>query len=251
MRIATLIKLAPTTILVGSLGYSWFSMESGLPGAAETRADVQKGLDRMVQEVLTESSTAASKLEGKLRDPFWVSVPKTADKETAPGQGTGPAESDELAEMVRGMTLDATFLQGRDQLAVIDGRIYRRGQNVAIPEDSATQGRSLQLIAVTRTGVLLKGAGKHYALGYPEQLGKKKDEGEGGSGAAEQRALAEIDPAGQMEMFQRLLNSPLGAMGRGLIGDAATPGRPPAGARKPGARRSPAPGPRASRGGGP
>ena len=251
MRIARLIKLAPTTILVGSLGYSWYAMESGLPGAAETQADVQKGLDRMVQEVLAESSTAASKLEGKLRDPFWVAVPKTADKEVAPKQVAGPAESDELAEMVRGMTLDATFLQGREQLAVIDGRIYGRGQNVAIPEDPAMPGRSLQLIAVTRTGVLLKGAGKHYALGYPDRLGKKKDEGESGSGPAGERAMAEIDPAGQVEMFQRLLNSPLGAMGRGLIGDAATAGRTPGGARKSGARRSPDPGPRASRGGGP
>src|SRR5262249_54864919 len=75
-----------------------------------------------------------------------------------------------------------------------------------------------------RTSVLLGGDGKHYSLGYPEQLGKKQ-EAEGDPASSKERAMAEIDPSGEMEMFQRLLNSPLGALGRGLLGAGASPNR--------------------------
>jgi hypothetical protein len=237
MNVAKLIKLAPTSILVGVLGYALYSMESGIPEAVEKQAEMQKGLEKMVEDMLAEGSTAATKLEGKLRDPFWVAPAPRAPQEAPVMELPGSPEADELAEIVRGMALEATFLQGRDQLAVIDGRIYSRGQRIAIPGNDSAPGRSMQVVAITRTGVLLKGGDKHYNLGYPEQLGKKKEDAE--SESAKERATTEIDPAGQMEMFQRLLNSPLGAMGRGLIGDAAAPGRSAGAASKARGRRRP------------
>jgi hypothetical protein len=220
MNVAGLIKLAPTLIVVGFVGYSLFAMESAIPEAAEKETEMKKGLEQMVQDVLAEGSTTAAKLEGKLRDPFWVAAATPAPEEAAVKEPSDTPGPDELAEIVRGMTLEATFIQGRDQLAVIDGRIYSKGQRIAIPGDDTTPARSMRVVAVTRAGVLLKGGEKHYNLGYPDQLGKKK-EGDGGPESAKERAMTEIDPAGQMEMFQRLLNSPLGVMGRGLIGDAA------------------------------
>jgi hypothetical protein len=235
MNAQGLIKLAPTLILVGFLGYSLYSMQSAIPEAAELRTEMQKDFDRLVQEVVTESSTAAVKLEGKLRDPFWVAT-APATRESAPKEETVAGAQDDLAGIVKGMTLDATFLQGKDQLAIIDGRIYSRGQRIAIPGDDAAQVRSMLVVAVNRTGVLLKGGDKHYKLNYPDELGKKKGE-DGKSEAGKERAMAEIDPSGQMEMFQRLLNSPLGAMGRGLIGDAV--GKSPGASKKARGRAAP------------
>lgn len=233
MNAARLIKLAPTLILVGCMGYALFAMESGIPGAGEAQAEMQKGLDRMVQDVLAEGSTAAKTLEGKLRDPFWAPPAPPAAVEAA-REAAAPQATDPVADLVRGMSLEATMLHGKDQLAVIDGRIYARGQRVPIPGDEATPDRSLLVLNVTRTGVLLKGESRLYHLVYPDQLGKKKEAD--GADSARQKEMAEIDPGGQMEMFQKLLNSPLGAMGRGLIGDAASRGGPSAKGRgRPGA----------------
>jgi hypothetical protein len=242
---AKLVKLVPTLILVGLMGYSVYAIQSGLPGAAETRAEVQKGLGQMVQDMVTDGSGAAAKLEVKLRDPFWVAVAAPAHEESPAQDQPDSPERDTLAEVVRGLSLDATFLQGRDQLAVINGRIYSRGQRLDIPGGDPTSDQALRVLVVTRTGVLLTGGGRHYSLGYPDQLGKRKDK-DGESGASAEQAGPELDPGGQMEMFQRLLNSPLGAMGKSLIGNvgsadrrtgaaakSTTRGRPDARARRP------------------
>jgi hypothetical protein len=239
MSAARIIKFAPTLILVGCLGYSFFATQSAMPGAGQAQAEMRKGLDRMVQDVLVEGAGAAAELEGKLRDPFWATGAPTTPQESAAPELPGPPEADALAEIVRGLTLDATFLQGRDQIAVINGRIYSRGARLAIPGDDTMPGQDLQVLAVTRTGVILKGGGKHYALGYPDRLGNKKEE-PGGTAPAGEQAMAELDPAGETAMFQRLLNSPLGAMGKSLIGDAASPVHRPGTDSKGRARRSPA-----------
>lgn len=220
MNVARLVKQAPTLIVVACLGYASFSMESGMPEAAQRQAEIQKGLDLLLQDVVAEGSTAAARLEGQFRDPFWVTVAAPAIPDGEPAKNAGSPEADKLAEVVRAMRLEATFLQGRSQYAVIDGRVYSRGQRIAIPGNDPDASPSVQLLAVSRTGVLLKGGDKHYSLGYPDQLGKKKDAGE--SESARDRAMREIDPAGENEMLRRLLNSPLGAMGRGLIGDATS-----------------------------
>lgn len=240
MNAARLIKQAPTLLVVGFVGYTLYSMEAGTPEGAETQAEMQKGLDRMVQDVLADGETAAKKLEGELRDPFWVMPPPAKTSEVAADKAAQPPPADRLAEFVRGMNLEATFIQGKDQIAVIDGRIYNRGQRIPLPGDDSTSDRSLLVLAVTRTSVLLKGDDKHYNLGYPDRLGNKKEEG--GPPSADQRLMSEIDPGGQMEMFQRLLGSPLGAMGRGLLGNALPSGRAN-GARGRGARDPKARGP--------
>lgn len=238
MNVRGLIKMAPTLLLVGFLGYSLYSMQSAIPEASEMGTEMRKDFDRIVQEVVAESSTAAVKLEGKLRDPFWVATAPAKRGAAAKEETVAPAQ-DDLAEIVKGMTLDATFLQGKDQLAIIDGRIYSRGQRIAIPGDDPAQARSMQVVAVSRTGVLLKGGDKHYKLGYPDELGSKRDDTAGKSESGKERAMAEFDPSGQMELFQRLLNSPIGAMGRGLIGDAV--GKSPGASKRARGRAGPAP----------
>ena len=121
-----------------------------------------------------------------------------------------------MAEIIAGLKLDATFLQGRDQLAIINGRIYHKGQKLVLPGDDDSRP-PLVVLFVKPTGVILRGGGKNYLLGYPEHLGKKPDDS---SEAAREGGAEQIDPAGQAAMFQKLLDSPLGALGKGLIGDA-------------------------------
>jgi hypothetical protein len=198
-------------------------MESEIPESVAAEAEMQKGLELMVKDVISEGSSTAAKLEGKLRDPFWVPTPATSAPDAEEKELSVAAENDDLAEIVRGMSLDATMIQGRQQLAVIDGRVYSRGQRIAIPGDESRTDRSLTVVAVTRTSVLLRGETKHYSLGYPEQLGKKKEDAD--SESAKEQAISEIDGGAQMEMFQRLLKSPLGKMGQGVLGKGAGAGR--------------------------
>ncbi len=70
-------------------------------------------------------------------------------------------------------------------------------------------------------------------LGYPEQLGKKRETKDD---SAERAAdAATLDPAGQSAMFQKLLGSPLGALGKSLIG---MPGRSSSAVQRGAARKS-------------
>ena len=39
-------------------------------------------------------------------------------------------ETDPLAGFVQGLSLDATFLQGKTQIAIINGRMYHQGQHL-------------------------------------------------------------------------------------------------------------------------
>ena len=55
---------------------------------------------------------------------------------------------DTLAEIVQRLKLDATFLQGRDQMAIIDGRIYSKGQHLLIDGDSGKSSATLTVVNV-------------------------------------------------------------------------------------------------------
>src|SRR5689334_7929757 len=98
MNVHRLIKVLPNLILVGSLGYCASTIQSGAPGGARARADVEKGLELMISDLVAEGSDAAVKLEGKVRDPFWVAVAPTAAQEAASAERPAPAGPDPLAE---------------------------------------------------------------------------------------------------------------------------------------------------------
>ena len=102
-----------------------------------------------------------------------------------------------------------------------------RGRALALPGDPE-KTEPVVVLFVKPTGVLLRGGGKNYWLGYPERLGKKPD---ADANDPSQADPAMLDPAGQAAMFQRLLNSPLGALGKSLIGNAVPTG-PSAGRRR-------------------
>ena len=217
MSASKAIKLAPTAILLAFLGYASYSLKASLPGAAQEHAELTKGFDLMLRDLVTTGREETAELS-KLRNPF-LAVTPPAPEAPEPDPSAAP-DSDPLAEVVAGLTLDATFLQGRDQIAIINGRIYNKGQSLSLPATGGEALPPLSVLFVRPTGVLLRGGGRNYLLGYPEQFIRKPE------AAAGEADPAVADPAGQSAMFQRLLNSPLGALGKSLIGDAVSSKRP-------------------------
>jgi hypothetical protein len=228
-----LLKLAPTLVMVAALTYLVSSAQPDLPPAAEEgRAGAGKAGP-------SPSTAAATKAAGS-RDPFQVVVKPAegaaAKKVEAVAKQSGP---DPWDEVIRGLTLDATFVQGRDQIAIIGGRFYRKGQHLRLDGDDGGEpgGRFSRLFVAEvqpMKVVLRAGGGRTYELGYPDQLGRPAAGRRGGRDAD---AGAEFDPGGQMAMSQALLNSPLGALGKALLGNAA-PGPPPSSSRRRGPRSS-------------
>jgi hypothetical protein len=218
MSASRLIKLAPTAILLAFLGYAAVALQASLPGAAEKEAALAKGLDVMLKD-LAKAESWVTVEPGRLRNPFLAVTPPAATPDAPEPDAAAPPTSDPLADIIAGLSLDATFLQGRDQIAIINGRIYHKGQKLDLPGDDESRPPLLVLF-VKPTGVILKGGGKNYLLGYPEHFVKKSDEA--ARAAAREAEAEQLDPAGQSAMFQKLLKSPLGAMGKGLIGDAVS-----------------------------
>jgi hypothetical protein len=234
MNASRLIKFAPTAILFAFLGYASFSLQAALPGAAEKEAALAKGLELMLNDLAKPESWAVGET-GRLRNPFLAVTPPAATPDAPEPDATALPQSDPLAEIVAGLSLDATFLQGRDQIAIINGKIYHKGQRLNLPDDDESRP-PIVVHFVKQTGVILRGGGKNYLLGYPEHLVKKSDAA--ARADAREAEAKELDPAGQSAMFAKLLNSPLGALGKGLIGDAVSSKRPAGSRSSARARRS-------------
>jgi hypothetical protein len=107
--------------------------------------------------------------------------------------------------------------------------------------DEGTTKSPLYIVSVLPAKVILHASGKSYQLGYPDQLGKRPEE-KAARAESPADAMAEIDPGGELKMFQNLLNSPLGALGKSVIGDKALQGLgsdPPAAKRSRRTRQTP------------
>ncbi len=217
MNTAKLLKLAPTLILIVFLGYSSYSLHESLPKRATGRSDVEKGLE--VMEGMLESGTeTAERLIGEFRDPFQVSHVTSPSADASQSQASLPSDppSDPLADLVRQMTLEATFFQGRDQIAIIDGRIYSRGQPLRFRNDSQDPSSQLLLTVVLPSRVILRGNNRNYVLSYPDQLGNRPAAPRPGIAGSPEATM--LDPSGQLAVIQKLLKSPLGALGRSIVG---------------------------------
>jgi len=195
MTPAKLIKLAPMLMLVAFLAYAGYSIHASADDPAEDQSGLVKDLDTVVQDVLTPGNAVEGGLAGALRDPFQVSLKPGAVAGAPKSQDDASLDSDLLAEIVQGLKLDATFLQGRDQMAIINGRVYSKGQHLLIDANSGKSLSPLVVVGVLPAKVTLRGGDKDYVLGYPDQLA----------------------------LSQKLLNSPVGARGKSMDGNPAGP----------------------------
>jgi hypothetical protein len=214
------LKLAPSAILVIFLGYLAYSVQPSTPAPPTPQPGLVEVQDAL-EGALVDSVKAGGKLIQTVRDPF---LAVTSTKAAAPPPPKDvepePPEADPLIEVVQGLTLQATFLQGPDQIAVINGRIYRKGEHLSLNGDSGDRFSPLYVASVQPTKVILRaGGGSSYNLSYPNQFGRRPEDGRKDD-PSQDPTMAAIDDGGQAAMFRNLLNSPLGALGKSLVGDA-------------------------------
>jgi hypothetical protein len=168
MNLARLIKHGPMLILVAFLAYAGYSIHASADDPGEDQAGQVKDVNAVQKEIVTADNAEEGVQAGGLRDPFQVVV-KPGPVASAHGSHDDAPDSDLLAEIVLGLKLNATFLQGGDELAIIDGRIYSKGESLFINAKSGNALSPLVVVGVVPGWVTLRGGDKDYVLGYPDQ----------------------------------------------------------------------------------
>ncbi len=186
--------------------------------------------------MLASGTAAAERLIGEFRDPFQVSHTPSPPSDVSKSQPVPPAD--------RPIRSAGRSRSGNDaRCHVFPGprpdRDHRRpdllqGSTSSIQERlPKNPPRRLVLTVVLPSKVILRGNNRNYVLSYPDQLGKRPAAPSPGPDCRVSAMATMLDPAGQLAMFQKLLNSPLGALGKSIIGKSAltdslsgnTPGR--------------------------
>jgi hypothetical protein len=221
MKTALLLKRAPTLITMVCLTYACYSIHASTSGPATPAADLATGFEGLMSDVVKAGEAEVQVLENAMhRDPFSVVVP-AVDPATAAATTDGGDDPDSLslAGIVSGLTLDATFLQKDTQIAIVSGRMYHRGDYLVIKTDAGKAFSPLLVQNVQPHEVTLTARGKAYKLGYPDQLGSRPAVSKDPAPASTDGSIAEIDPEGELAFYKKLLNSPLGRMGKSLTGN--------------------------------
>ena len=172
MNMTRLIKVLPMLVTAAALAYAAYSIQPVVPirtpaaGAAkaEKQAPVQGAGKAVTAADFAEASPA---VRVALRNPFEV-VAKLDRNEDDKNSTPEFEQDDPSLVALESLTLDATFLQGRTQMAIIDGRIYEPGQNLVGANDEPS---SLIVTQVFMNKVIFQAEGKRYFLAYPDQLG--------------------------------------------------------------------------------
>jgi hypothetical protein len=217
MSPADLLKRSPTVLALASLSYACYSVHGVVAGPSAAPSSLAKGLDVMVKDVLNAGADEVRGLkEAVFRDPF-RSAPAEAQP-AAIAETKADAGVDHLAEVVKCLTLDATFVQGRTQIAIISGREYHRGQHLIMEDDTGKSYSQLYVATVKAHSVTLGARKKTYELLYADTFAKRTGPDEAHHGAPTSAEMAEIDPAQELAFFKRLSNSPLGKLGKSITG---------------------------------
>lgn len=169
MNAAKLIKLAPMLILVAFLAYAGYSIHASADDPGEDQSGQVKDLDTVMQEIVTVGNAVAGGQAGALRDPFQVALKPGAVAGAHGSHDDASSDPDLLAEIVQGLKLDGTFLQGHIQMAIINGRVYSKGEQLIIDGKSDKSLPPLVVAGVLPAKVTLRGEDRDYVLGYPDQ----------------------------------------------------------------------------------
>jgi hypothetical protein len=244
MRPADLLKRLPTVLALASLSYACYSVHGSVAPPTAVPSSLAKGLDVMVKDVLHAGADEMRGLkEAVFRDPF-RSGP--AEAPAAKAEAKVEAAVDHLAEVVKCLTLDATFVQGRTQIAVINGREYHRGQHLIMQDETGKSYSQLYVANVQAHSVTLGARAKNYELLYPDTFAKKPSADDARQGNPTEAEMAEIDPEHELAFYKRLANGPLGKLGKSLTGIGGPQSQPanasgtkrPRGGRRAGAANS-------------
>ena len=188
----------------------------------DSRAHVEPGRTKQAETkgagpglATSRTREASAGIADTVRDLFQVvAKPAPGDGADRSWLGSSPQNaSDPYAELVQGMTLNATLLQGRTQIAVINGRIYNAGQHLG---DRDGQPSPLALTKVFANKVILEAGGKHYVLAYPDNFDTPVAARGAQRAPQDPAGLQDLDP--QLALIQALLRSPLGGLGARILG---------------------------------
>ncbi len=189
MDMTRLIKMLPMLVMVAALAYAAYSIQPVVPiltpAAGAAKAGKQApvaGAGQAVTAAGSPDAPPAVRVAG--RNPFQV----VANPDPiADGKNSTPEleKTDSPLTTLDGLTLNATFLQGPTQMAIIDGRIYEPGQNL-VGADNAPS--SLVVAQVLVNKVVFQAGGKSYFLAYPDQLASS-NAGAGADNAPRTKAL--------------------------------------------------------------
>jgi CubicO group peptidase (beta-lactamase class C family) len=230
MNTTKLLNRAPTLIVIVTLAYACYSIHAALPDSGSGSKELTKGLDVMVKDVLQAGSSEVKALaNGGLRDPFRIGH-KPAEMARAGGPAAEP-DTETLAGFVRSLSLDATFLQGKAQIAIISGRMYHQGEHLLVDDNGEKTRSPLYVQKVQVHGVTLAARSAVFELGYPDELGNRPTDNRAGKKPGRDGSMAEIDPEGQLAFYKKLLNSPLGKLGKSITGNNGPAASPSPGGR--------------------
>ena len=218
MNMTRLIKVLPMLVTVAALAYAAYSIQPVVPiltpAAGAAKAGKQAPVEGAGQAVTKAGSRRHRRRCGLLAGtPLRLRRNPTAarnDKNSTPEL----EKDDPSLVALEGLTLDATFLQGRTQMAIIDGRIYEPGQNLVGANDEPSP---LIVTQVFMNKVIFQAEGKRYFLAYPDQLGPPTASAEEEPAAPGQGelppGLGSQDLGSQLAMIRALLSSPNGGAG--------------------------------------
>jgi hypothetical protein len=170
MNAAKVIKQAPMMILVAFLTYAGYSIHASADDPVEGQSSQLKDVATVAPDIVTAGNAVERDQDGILRDPFQVALKQGAAASAHEPQDEALSGSDRLAEIVQGLKLDATFVRGRDEMAIINGRVYSKGEHLVFHASSDNSLPPLIVVSVLPAKVSLRGGDKDYVLGYPDQL---------------------------------------------------------------------------------
>jgi hypothetical protein len=217
MNLLRLLRFAPTLAILAAMLYAGQAVNEILasrpaPPSENPAAVLAKlGLDALAGE--PEADVLAIR---RLRDPFNLDA-KSAAAAGAKAIAKAPQE-DRLADFVEQAVLNATIIQGKTRLAVINGKLYKQGEAVAVAGRGASP---LVVKTVKRHEVELGAEGRRFTLTYTDRLTKGKSGGRR-AGASWRVPAAGVGPTGAPDppfaAIRTLLGPQLGAVGASLAG---------------------------------
>ncbi len=224
MNMTRLIHVLPMLVTAAALAYFAYSIQpaASIPTPAHGTATAGKqspseGAGQAVPKADSQEMRPAGRAAG--RNPFQVAkLDRIRDDMKSSPEFDKP---DPSLIALEGLTLDATFLQGRTQMAIIDGRLYEPGQNLVGANDETS---ALVVTQVFMNKVIFQADGKRYYLAYPDQLTPPPASAESEPAAPGQGELPPGSGSGdlgsQLALIRNLLSSSNGGLGAGLFGAA-------------------------------
>jgi hypothetical protein len=221
IKMQRLFNLLPMLLMISSLAYATYLVQPMVATfPSSSGASVTKGRESSGGMSKVKGSQAMNEVPEAMRrvgrDPYHPAVKhaQVADGDLKKDSMLGRDETDSSNDLIQGLTLNATFLRGNTQMAVIDGRIYQQGQHLLNADDEPSP---LFISQVVSNQVILRDRSRRYVLAYPDPLAHAEPEPPPQSPQAATGSPLAQDPGSLLTLLKTLLNVPSDDSGGGLL----------------------------------